>query len=208
MPSPFPGMDPYLEGSEWESVDTQLSVEMARDLAPRLRPKYFVRTEKMPEEAPQITVEIRDVAQRSLVTAIEVFSLTNKRGDGREEYLAKRRRILNSDAHLIEIDLLRKGERAPMADPLPTAPYFVIVSRAQRRPIADVWPITLREPLPVIPVPLLPPDADVPLDLQQIMTNMYDVFGYDLELNYSKPPQVPLEGEDAAWARQLLDRAS
>src|SRR5690348_17281864 len=129
MPSPFPGMDPYLEGSEWRSVHTQLSVEIARDLAPRLRPKYFVRTEKnyilttpeqdeklsrrspdvsvvrsvasaphalggtaiaeaplhlavaIPEESPLITVEIRDLAERSLVTAIEVFSLTNKKGE-------------------------------------------------------------------------------------------------------------------------------
>jgi hypothetical protein len=58
-----------------------------------------------------------------------------------------------------------------------------------------------------VPVPLLPPDPDVPLDLQRVMTNMYDVFGYDLDLNYTQPPQIPLEGDDAAWARQLLDRA-
>ena len=34
MPSPFPGMDPYLEGSEWSSVHVALSAEMARQLAP------------------------------------------------------------------------------------------------------------------------------------------------------------------------------
>ena len=30
MPSPFPGMDPYLEGSAWMGVHTELSVEIAR----------------------------------------------------------------------------------------------------------------------------------------------------------------------------------
>ena len=32
MPSPFPGMDPYLEGSLWMTVNTQLSAEIARQL--------------------------------------------------------------------------------------------------------------------------------------------------------------------------------
>src|SRR5277367_2246351 len=46
MPLPFPGMDPYLEGADWRSVHTHLSVEIARYLVPKLAPKYFVRTEK------------------------------------------------------------------------------------------------------------------------------------------------------------------
>jgi Protein of unknown function (DUF4058) len=37
-------MDPYLEGSEWSSVHVALSAEMARQLAPKVRPKYIVRT--------------------------------------------------------------------------------------------------------------------------------------------------------------------
>src|SRR4051812_35767699 len=44
MPSPFPGMDPYLEGPEWTSVHSELSVEIARQLAPRLQPRYVART--------------------------------------------------------------------------------------------------------------------------------------------------------------------
>jgi hypothetical protein len=44
MPSPFPGMDPYLEGSQWTSVHTELSVEIARQLATRLPPRYVART--------------------------------------------------------------------------------------------------------------------------------------------------------------------
>lgn len=227
MPSPFPGMDPYLEGSLWMSFHTQLAAEIARQLAPRLRPKYLALTAErfvmelsdtavvtvagmypdvgvavarpmgepllsagtmvappplrmvtvMPTAVPQLTVEIRDTAQRRLVACIEVLSPTNKRGDGRIEYLAKRQRILLSTAHLIEIDLLRSGRRVPMEQPLPPAPYFVFVSRAEARPLVDVWPIGLDQPLPTIPVPLLDDDADVPLDLALAFTTVYDVVG-------------------------------
>lgn len=63
---------------------------------------------------PHVSIEIRDVARRQLVTAIEILSPTNKRGEGRLEYLAKRRRLLLSTAHLMEIDLLRQGQRVPI----------------------------------------------------------------------------------------------
>jgi Protein of unknown function (DUF4058) len=44
MSSPFPGMDPYLEGSHWMGVHTQLCAEIARQLTPRLVPKYLALT--------------------------------------------------------------------------------------------------------------------------------------------------------------------
>ena len=47
MPSPFPGMDPYLEQTDWVSVHVHLGVEIARYLSPLLRPKYVVRAEKI-----------------------------------------------------------------------------------------------------------------------------------------------------------------
>lgn len=55
MPSPFPGQDPYLEGSEWSSVHVALSAEIARQLIPKVQPKYIVRTARrfvteMPED--------------------------------------------------------------------------------------------------------------------------------------------------------------
>ena len=40
MPSPFPGMDPYLEGSLWTTVHTTLAVEIVRRLNPQLLPRY------------------------------------------------------------------------------------------------------------------------------------------------------------------------
>jgi hypothetical protein len=154
-----------------------------------------------------VTIEIRDTANRQLVTAIEVLSPTNKRGDGRQEYLAKRRRILLSTAHLLEIDLLRQGQRVPMQKPLPAAPYFIFLSRAEKRPLTEIWPISLKEPLPVVPIPLLPADADVVLDMQQVFTMTYELLGYDLALDYTKPPDIPLPKAEVAWAETLLRTA-
>ena len=256
MPSPFPGMDPYLEGSEWISVHAELSSEIARQLAPKLRPKYIVRTIRrfitetpddiaiatgdiypdvmvskiaeqgeryenvvalapapiqiatvIPARVPQVSIEIRDVAQRELVTAIEVLSPTNKRGEGYGEYLDKRRRLFYSTAHLIEIDLLRKSRRVPTQAPLPAAPYFVFLSHAARRPIMDVWAIQFPMALPTIPIPLLSGDLDSALDLQLALTTIYDALSYDLSVDYTQPPEITLEGEAALWGRQCVQAA-
>ncbi len=46
MPSPFPGMDPYLESDEWESFHVQFVVLLSHALAPKIRPRYVVRAER------------------------------------------------------------------------------------------------------------------------------------------------------------------
>jgi hypothetical protein len=155
------------------------------------------------------SVEIRDVANRQLVCAIEVLSPANKRGHGRRKYLLKRGRILQSSAHLIEIDLLRQGQRVPMEGALPDVPYFAFVSRAQARPDVGVWPLKFNDRLPSLPVPLLPGDADVTLDLQAALTGVYDGVGYDLVLDYAQPPPGTLTDDEAEWVRRVLaERAS
>lgn len=207
MPSSFPGMDPYLESYEWTSVHHSLSGQIARQLAPKVRPKYVVRpAERFVTKVPHVTIEIKHVVDGTLVAAIEVISPTNKRGEGYRQYLAKRELLLASETHLLEIDLLRSGRRVPMRDPLPDAPYFVFLSRVEKRPYLDVWPIQLEEPLPTVPVPLLPDDADVSLDLQLALTTMYDELGFDLSVNYHQPSEIPLEGETAVWAAGLLKK--
>jgi hypothetical protein len=249
-------MDPHLEGSEWISVHAELSSEIARQLAPKLRPKYIVRTTRrfvteipedvaismgdiypdvivskvaeqseaygstvtlipspiqiatiIPARVPLVSIEIRDVAQRELVTAIEMLSPTNKRGEEYHEYLDKRPRILYSTAHLIEIDLLRKGQRVPTQKTLPPAPYFIFLSRAERRPIMDVWPVQLNMALPTIPIPLLPGDIEPTLDLQLALNTIYEALNYDLSVDYTQPSEIVLEGEAAMWAHNVLKAA-
>ena len=52
MPSPFPGMDPYLEGHLWPDVHSALASKIRQQLAPRLRPKYIARLEVYLAEDP------------------------------------------------------------------------------------------------------------------------------------------------------------
>src|SRR6187200_2841488 len=47
MPSPFPGMDPFLESNPlFHELHTQMLAEMQALLQPQLRPKYVARLER------------------------------------------------------------------------------------------------------------------------------------------------------------------
>jgi len=110
--------------------------------------------------------------------------------------------LLNGPVHLVEIDLLRGGPPLPAAD-RPDCAYSVLVSRAERRLIADFWPIALRERLPVIPVPVRSPDPDAQLDLQATLNRIYDDAGYAYYI-YEGTPSPRLKAEDMEWARPFL----
>lgn len=252
MPSPFPGMNPYLEQERAWNDFHESFMPAARDaLAARVRPHFIARINEhlfiheLPEdprrligradlgvtrppfappgeragaaaaEAPARVrlpavdterlsfIEIRDRDDWQLVTVIELLSPSNKyAGPDREQYLAKRRQLLASTVHFVEIDLLRGGPRMPMED-LPECDYCVLVSRAETRPDADLWPIRLRERLPEVRIPLRPPHADARLDLQQMLQRVYDAAGYE-DYIYRGQPQPQLNPEDAAWAQQIL----
>jgi hypothetical protein len=124
---------------------------------------------------------VRTVADNVLVTAIELLPPANKRPgpDGADAYEKKRQELFKSTAHLLEIDLLRGGQRPRLIGKLPPAPYYVFLSRVQRRPDVSTWPISLREPIPVVPVPLSAPDPDVPLDLGAALRQIYHNARYD-----------------------------
>ena len=160
----------------------------------------------LPEKVSILTVEIRDVAERRLVTVIEILSPVNKLGPGFQEYVEKRTALLQTSTHLLEIDLLRIGERIPLiGGELPAAPYYVFLSRFTRHPRTEVWPIQLNEPLPTVPVPLLPPDPDIPLALQPAIEACFELVGYHRLLDYSQiPPSPALSSEDLAWVESLI----
>ncbi|MBW3539045.1 MAG: DUF4058 family protein [Planctomycetes bacterium] len=46
MPSPFPGMDPYIESQVWEDFHSRFVPELATALVPQLRPRYESRVER------------------------------------------------------------------------------------------------------------------------------------------------------------------
>jgi hypothetical protein len=151
-------------------------------------------------------LEVRHAAFGDLVTVVEMLSPSNKQGENRRDYLAKRGQLLASRTHLVEVDLLRGGEPMPDAD-RPDCDYSIMVSRAENRPRAGFWPVMLREPLPVVPIPLRHSDGDVRVDLQEALQHVYDVSGYE-NFIYRGSPSPPLSPEDAAWARSLLPAAS
>lgn len=149
---------------------------------------------------------IRDTATREVVTVIEVLSPSNKRGEDRGNYLRKRRRILRSAVHLVEIDLLRGGPRMPVAG-VPASDYQVMVSRRPARPDVQVWPIALRGLLPAVPIPFRTGEPEPLIDLKPLVDEVYDRGGYRYQL-YINPPDPPLTPTDADWARQFLPAAS
>jgi hypothetical protein len=229
MPSPFPGMDLYLEAPDiWPDLHHALAGEIRNQLNQTLPSPYYARLEMRPERGTfevrgdpirHHFVEIRDPSQgHKLITLIEIVSPSNKRpGPDREAYERKQREIIESDASLVELDLLRGGRRvlpelslqALVAGLEPAPAYLVLVNRSWRRAggvvAYDLFPVGLREWLPCIQVPLKPGEAEVLLDLQYMFNRAYDSGPYRRgAVDYSQPPpEPPLTPEDAAWAADL-----
>ncbi len=164
-----------------------------------------------PAEIAEAFIEIRVAGDKHrVVTVIEFLSPSNKSAGtpGRSQYLKKQRRILRSRTHLLEIDLLRRGLHT-VAAPLDlltqqaTWDYLISLQRGGHD-TCEAWPVTLRQRLPRVRVPLEDKDPDIHIDLQQILDHCYDLGNYSAHLDYRRTPVVPLPREDAAWADQLL----
>jgi hypothetical protein len=212
MPSPFPGMNPHLEQNDtWEDFHQRFITHAADTLSGKVGAKYLVKIEvrlylhELPagDLERHSSLEIREHRNRRVVTVIELLSPTNKTpGPDRNDYLHKRREMMRSSVHFVEIDLRRGGER-PQPPALPPCDYYALVSREEERPRLGVWPLSLRDRMPVIPIPLTAPDPDVLLDLQAVLDRGYDAADYGKYI-YDETPQPPLSEEDLAWARQFL----
>lgn len=88
----------------------------------------------------------------------------------------------------------------------PEGESFAIGSRSPRRPAAEVFAWTIRQPLLSIPLPLAGSDSDVTLELQAVLDATYDGLGYDYALDCSQPVLPPPRDADLAWARQILSQ--
>lgn len=254
MPSPFPGMDPYLENPAlWPDVHHEIISDIRASLTSSLRPRYVARVELriyisddgdtgrklfvpdvrveetgkyrplaniggtmtiaepmiitwLDDEVKEAYIEIKHVDSEKLVTVIEVVSPTNKipGAYGRKSFTEKRREVLDSGVHWVEIDLLREGTLTVNNPSLVPSDYRVLVSNADDRNHARYWTIGLRQQLPVIGIPLRGKDADAPLDLNAMLKRVYERSAYELTIDYGKPPTPSLKGKDATWAKQLI----
>jgi len=72
MPSPFPGMNPYLEHpSLWAGIHHRLITAIANDLAPKLRPKYIVAIEERVYEVSGDTALLIGVPDVSVQSSVD-----------------------------------------------------------------------------------------------------------------------------------------
>jgi len=165
-----------------------------------------VLTTLIEDEIHEARLEIVDANRQAVITVIEILSPTNKivGSRGRASYEQKRKEVMTSSTHLVEIDLLRDGDHLHCRELLPEADYYVHVSRRGDRPRGTVWPILLPQRLPVILIPLKPEDPDVELDLQKVLNTAYDRAAYDMVVDYRAEPAPPLTGPSLEWANGLL----
>ncbi len=252
MPSPFPGMDPFLEQpafwqdfhhefiSCWreaiadrlpDSYDARIGERVnltqldpgvvklispdvaisrgprvARDahdggvaiLEPEVIPQSYV------EEIRESYIEILHRSDRSLVAVLELLSPTNKTGSGFFEYEYKRSTILKQKVHLLELDLLHAGDPPTLLRPLPRSDYRALLTRAERRADCHVYSLSMRHPLPVLPVPLRAPDPDIHVDLQTAFDLAYQRGRYARSIRYDQPLDFELPAVDLAWIAERV----
>jgi len=192
-------------------VATRIGQEEAqfslRDDASQLEiPEPVVATTWFEEEVHEAYLTILDRESHRIITIIELLSPANKipNSPGRESFEQKRRDVMYSPTHWVEIDLLRGKRMVPVPKKVGPHQYLVHISRRKLRPRGQLWGIRLPQRLPVIPIPLKAGDPDGRLDLQAALDAAYDRAAYDLRIDYRKEPKPPLEDQLAAWADQLL----
>lgn len=260
MNIPFPGTDPFLEGTKWPDVHHKLMTVFSELIMPLISPKYFasVETYTVEDDAvnselgiiypdvailqtkvseptvvyasatpkkPKITpatvtipktatvtvripqLEIRDVEKNKLITVIEILSPVNKRNPGLIPYQKKRQQLYQAGIHLLEIDLLRRGTR-PINHQL-IAPSDYCVSLVRGGGETAIWSFNVTDLLPVLPVPLLPEDEDIPLDLREALTLVYKRSFYNNSIDYKKTPPIPtFSPELLIWIKNQLKTAN
>lgn len=259
MPSPFPGMDPYLESPRFFKSFHSRMITYLEDQLNRILPAGFAAQSEErlyvlppqrkiyadfavvsrskptappvnsggvhvleadtprvvtaePEEIHEAFLEIITLGgDEQVVAVIEILSPANKAvgNTGRDTYLRKQDYLLNSDTHLMEIDLLRAGAYT-VATPEALAraqdewDYIVSLHDATRPVNYLYFALTVHDRLPRVALPLTPGVPPVILDIQAAMAACYDVSAFPRRVDYEVEPVPPLSTEDAVWADTLL----
>ena len=107
---------------------------------------------------------------------------------------------------MVYIDLLRAYAPLPLRWLGESQPghYRILVSRANHRPRAELYPFNVREPVPLFQLPLRANDDEPVIDLGLLLREMYDRANYDLTIDYRIEPDPPLAVEDVAWVEDQL----
>jgi hypothetical protein len=178
-------------------------------VAARVRaPKATQPTRIFVDDEVERWVEIQDQTGR-LVTVIELLSPASKMDEAaRERYRTKRGTLISGGVNVVEIDLVRQGssvfpEEMRVITLREGPPYGVCVFVAAQPKVREAHIIGLREPLPVISIPLRPTDPDVALELQPLINQCHERGRYHL-LRYGVEPVPPFAPEDATWIDHIL----
>ena len=224
MPSPFPGMDPYLEDDTlWAAFHHQLVLALYQVLLPGLVDRYRARvgqrqyvtemalfTSVVREEHHEDFIEVRNHKDARLVTLLEVVSPANKTTrPGRDAYLERRLEARNAGANLVELDLVLQGQPTLeySRDGLPDWDYAVTVTRASKPEQYEIYTATLQKRLPRFRLPLSADDRDTVLDLHTAFARAYDQGGFADKIDYQRDPTTNLNEEDRRWLDELLKQA-
>jgi hypothetical protein len=219
VPSPFPGMDPYLEHpAVWPSFHRHLVAAVYQMLLPGLVDRYRARvvpraytselvlfTSVTKENHAEEYIEIRSRTDGRLVTLVEVVAAGNRTTTaGRAAYLATRTAAQADRAGVVEIDLLTQG-RPPLdldRNALPPYDHTVCVTRGGTPDRHEIYACGIRKRLPKFKLPLAADDRDTVLDLQLAVARAYDTGRFEAQVDYAKPlpGDVKLRDDDRAWA--------
>lgn len=222
MPSPLPGMDPYLETPErFPLFRKHLIASLYQLLLPGLVDRYrariqtrryetelvlFTSIQKTPHE--EDYVEIRSRADGRLVTLVDAVSLAARTtAAGLDAHKATRELAHSEKANILELDLVAQG-KPPLQfnrDELPPHHYLAVVTRASNATTHECFPAHLRRRLPKVRLPLAPDDRDTVVDLQVVFQRAYDLCAFEPPINYTlpMPTDVPLPAEDRNWAEAI-----
>lgn len=207
MPSPFPGMNPYLEQHDlWHGFHLTFLSRLQASLNTQLVPNNFADLDETVSVATNKKIRclvIRNTKSLEISTVIELLHPAHKvQGADRERYISKQNEAWARQTSIIELDLLRGGKRLPIRN-LPDCNYYALVSRWWERPKMGLWPIQLREPLPTIPVPLRRGEKEPTIELKAILDRAYDEGAYAYRI-YGETLEPPLSEADAEWAKAFV----
>lgn len=221
MPSPFPGMDPFLEDQKlWPEYQHLLVTCLYQALLPGLVDRYRARvgqrhyfteqalfTSVIKEEHAEEYIEIRQRGADRLVTLVEVVAPGNKTTHiGRQLYLDHWAAGKTGGANIVEIDLVLQGQPPRGFSPNTQAEgeYAITVSRTNRQENLEAF--NLQRAMPRFRLPLAGDDRDMVVELHVIFNRAYDLGGFGGKIDYKLAPVPMLSDSDRQWLDTLLKK--